>query len=50
MRKLLTTMAVFFGLLVVAIGGFTIWGYLPVPEFEPVAYTPVPPEHWPTDE
>ncbi len=48
MRKLLKILALVVGSLALAIGGFTVWGYLPVPEFEPVAYTPVPPTHWPT--
>ena len=42
-------MAGFLAVLTIAVAGFLVWAYRPVPTFEPLAYEPTTPHVWPTD-
>jgi CubicO group peptidase (beta-lactamase class C family) len=48
-KRFLKITAIGVGVFAVALGAFTVWGYLPVAPFEPVAYQPRTPDHWPTE-
>ena len=37
------------GALAVLYGALTVWALIPSRKFAPVAYDPIPPDHWPTD-
>ena len=41
-------MLIIIGVLAVSIAAFVIWGYMPVPTFEPVVYERKTPDYWPT--
>lgn len=49
MKRLLKILAGLVAVLAVLVAGFLYWAYRPVPTFEPYAYQPQPPHHWPTD-
>lgn len=49
MKRVLKATAIIIGVITVGIVAFVVWGYRPVPVFEPLAYDPAPLDHWPID-
>ena len=49
MKKLLKTLLIVVGIIVVLYGAFWIWVLIPSPDFDPYIYESVQPDYWPTD-
>ena len=49
MKKLLKTLLIVVGIIVVLYGALWIWVLIPSPDFDPYTYEPVQPDYWPTD-
>lgn len=49
MKRLLWGVGLFSGALAIVMAIFFAWAYRPVPPFEPLTYTALTPDYWPTD-
>ena len=49
MRRLIWVLGGILAILTIAVAGFLVWAYRPVPTFEPLAYEPIAPRVWPTE-
>ena len=47
-KKSLKILLIVIGVLSVSFAAFVMWGYMPVPTFEPVVYERKTPDYWPT--